>query len=212
MPDDRAKTMGHKVNIRRRLDTDLIVGNTLETVMSQQLALMPKRQIIFAGFVVFVFGTSSFEIISEFVAGETFSEMADDLGRFGLSLAVLLIASYEYLAQKKALRELRQQLTTSRGRLASLEPKTVEIANQYRAVMQRQFDAWQLTESEQDVVVLMLKGLSFREIAQLRVTQEKTVRQQASAVYRKAGVASRNELAAWFFEDLLDPDGDAHAR
>ena len=50
----------------------------------------------------------------------------------------------------------------------------------------------------------MLKGLSFREIAELRETREKTVRQQASSVYRKAGVAGRNELAAWFFEDMLE--------
>ena len=71
--------------------------------------------------------------------------------------------------------------------------------------MQRQFEAWQLTESEQDVVILMLKGLSFREVAELRETREKTVRQQASTIYRKAGVGGRNELAAWFLEDLLVP-------
>ena len=71
--------------------------------------------------------------------------------------------------------------------------------------MQKQFDAWQLSKSEQDVVIAMLKGLSFREIANLRGTREKTVRQQASTVYRKAGVGSRNELTAWFFEDMLEP-------
>ena len=54
-------------------------------------------------------------------------------------------------------------------------------------------------------MIMMLKGLSFREIAELRETREKTVRQQASSVYRKSGVTSRNELAAWFFEDLLGP-------
>lgn len=54
-------------------------------------------------------------------------------------------------------------------------------------------------------VIGMLKGLSFREIAQLRDTREKTMRQQASSVYRKAGVSSRNQLAAWFFEDMLEP-------
>ncbi|MBG6159938.1 hypothetical protein IWQ52_006026 [Labrenzia sp. EL_159] len=31
------------------------------------------------------------------------------------------------------------------------------------------------------------------------------MRKQASAVYRKAGVSSRNELTAWFFEDMLEP-------
>ena len=49
-------------------------------------------------------------------------------------------------------------------------------------------------------------------IAQLRETREKTVRQQASGVYRKAGVASRNELAAWFFEDMLSPPSEADAK
>ncbi|WP_298812376.1 hypothetical protein [uncultured Roseibium sp.] len=72
-------------------------------------------------------------------------------------------------------------------------------------MMQKQFDAWNLTGSEQDVVIGMLKGLPFREIAGLRQTREKTVRQQTSSVYRKAGVSSLNELTAWFFEDMLDP-------
>lgn len=31
------------------------------------------------------------------------------------------------------------------------------------------------------------------------------MRKQGSAVYRKAGVSSRNELTAWFFEDMLEP-------
>lgn len=175
------------------------------------LGQMSKRQAIFAIFVLFVFGTSAFEIVSEFASGETVSEMADDLGRFSLSLAVLLVFSYEYRAQQNALIQLRHQLRKSHGGLSRLEPQSVKIANQYRNVMQRQFDAWQLTKSEQDVVILMLKGLSFREIAQLRDTREKTVRQQASTVYRKADVTSRNELAAWFFEDLLEPSPSLEA-
>jgi len=51
--------------------------------------------------------------------------------------------------------------------------------------------------------MLLLKGLSIKEIAALRETHEKTVRQQASAIYRKAGVAGRHAFAAWFIEDLL---------
>jgi len=173
--------------------------------MLEKLAQLPKRQTIFASFALFVFGTSGLEIITEFSEGESLGEMLDDLCHFAFSAIVLLAFVHEFLAQQKALRELQQQLTAFKGRLSNLEPQTLEIANQYRAVMQRQFDEWRLTESEQDVVVLILKGLSFREIAQLRETREKTVRQQASTVYRKANVGSRNELAAWFFEDILEP-------
>ncbi len=64
----------------------------------------------------------------------------------------------------------------AKGQLARLDTQTQEFANQYRAVMQKPFDAWNLTASEQDVVIGMLKGLSFRKIAGLRETREKTVR------------------------------------
>ena len=176
--------------------------------MLDSITQMPKRYTLFAIFVFFVFGTSIFEIISEFAVGESLTEMADDLGRFVLSAIVVSLFVYEYWNQQKALQALQQKLGKFKSGLSNLEPKAAEIANRYRNVMQRQFDAWQLTESEQDVVILMLKGLSFREIAQLRETREKTVRQQASSVYRKADVTSRNELAAWFFEDLLEPQKD----
>jgi len=173
--------------------------------MFDAIGQIPYRRMVFAIFVVLVFSTSAVEIIYEFAAGETLAAMADDLSRFALSAIVLAVFSYEYLGQQQALGELRGQLSKARGQLAQLDTKSLELASQYRAVMQKQFDAWNLTASEQDVVIGMLKGLSFREIAGLRETREKTVRQQASSVYRKAGVASRNELAAWFFEDMLDP-------
>ena len=164
-----------------------------------------SRQSIFTAFVLFVFGVSAYEIIFEFADGETLVSMSDDLSRFVLSAIILGVFVYDHRTRQQALKDLSGQLEKARGQLARLDANSPEIASQYRAVMQKQFDAWSLTASEQDVVIGMLKGLSFREIAGLRETREKTVRQQASAVYRKAGVASRHELAAWFFEDMLEP-------
>ena len=66
-----------------------------------------------------------------------------------------------------------------------------------------QFDLWGFSKSEQEIALLLLKGLSFKEIASIRNRQEKTVRQQASAIYRKSGVMGRYEFSAWFFEDML---------
>ncbi len=71
--------------------------------------------------------------------------------------------------------------------------------------IQKQFDAWQLTPAEAEVGLLMLKGLSHGEIAQLRNASERTIRDQARAVYRKSGVSGRTELSAFFLEDLLLP-------
>ena len=66
-----------------------------------------------------------------------------------------------------------------------------------------QFAEWGFTPSEEEVALLMLKGLSIKEISQARSTQEKTVRKQASAIYDKSNLGGRHELSAWFFEDLL---------
>lgn len=173
--------------------------------MIDSIASFPLRRALFMALVVCVFSISTVEIAGEFLAGETLHEMLDDLLRFVFSAALLAILIAERLAQRRELAELRGQLHKARGQLAKTDSQSVGLANQYRAVMQKQFDLWQLSASEQDVVIGILKGLSFREIAELRGTREKTVRQQASTVYRKAGVGGRNELTAWFFEDMLDP-------
>lgn len=68
-----------------------------------------------------------------------------------------------------------------------------------------QFSRWDLSTAEREVALLLLKGLSTREIASLRQTKEATVRQQAQSVYRKAGLEGRADLAAFFLEDLLTP-------
>ena len=183
-------------------------GGQWEQTMIDTIGQTSFQRTLFAVFLLFVFCTSGIEIVLEFAAGETLDSMADDLFRFLFSAVVLLVFVRERLAQQRALADLRGQLQKARGQLARFDTQSQMIARQYRAVMQQQFDAWRLTASEQDVVLMLLKGLSFREIAKLRETREKTVRQQASSVYQKAGVGSRNELSAWFFDDLLDPRFD----
>lgn len=64
---------------------------------------------------------------------------------------------------------------------------------------------WNLTPAERGVAQLQLKGLRHRDIAELRRTSERTVRQQALNVYRKSGLNGRSDLAAFFLEDLLLP-------
>jgi DNA-binding CsgD family transcriptional regulator len=69
----------------------------------------------------------------------------------------------------------------------------------------RQFLTWKLTEAERDVGLLILKGLSLKEIAAVRVTSERTIRAQARSIYAKAGLSGRAALSAFFLEDLLAP-------
>ena len=71
--------------------------------------------------------------------------------------------------------------------------------------MLKQFDRWKMTQAEIQVDMLMLKGLSHQEIADVRATSERTIREQARAVYRKTGLTGRSELSAFFLDDLLPP-------
>ncbi|MCB1786141.1 MAG: response regulator transcription factor [Chromatiaceae bacterium] len=68
-----------------------------------------------------------------------------------------------------------------------------------------QFDDWGLTPAEREVGLLILKGLSYKEIAVLRDVSEKTVRQQSFAIFRKGRLSGRAALSAYFLEDLLIP-------
>lgn len=69
--------------------------------------------------------------------------------------------------------------------------------------IQREFDKWNLTAAEREIAVLLLKGLRLKDIAEARGTSERTVRQQAQAVYKKSNLDGRFELAAYFIEDVM---------
>lgn len=74
-----------------------------------------------------------------------------------------------------------------------------------RMEMERQFRQWGMTDAEQEIGLLILKGLSHGEIAELRGTSETTVRQQAQSIYLKANLPGKRAFSAYFLEDLFMP-------
>ena len=81
--------------------------------------------------------------------------------------------------------------------------KTARLSGELFKVMNKQFSDWGLSPSEHEVALLLIKGMSMKEISELRQVKEKTVRQQATQIYAKSGYAGRHELAAHFIEDLM---------
>jgi DNA-binding CsgD family transcriptional regulator len=79
------------------------------------------------------------------------------------------------------------------------------LLNGLGEAIDQQFSRWNLTEAEREVALLLLKGLSLKEAAQVRATSERTIRAQARSLYAKAGVSGRAALSAFFLEDLLAP-------
>lgn len=95
--------------------------------------------------------------------------------------------------------EIRRLLKENRTAQASVKVASGELMS----VISQHFDQWQLSASERDIALLLIKGLSTQEVADLRQTKLGTVKSQSSAIYQKAGVRGRNELVAYFVEDLL---------
>lgn len=117
--------------------------------------------------------------------------------------AIWLVRRY-FLLRGRA-RRLESDLTHSRAEAAHWREQSRELLQGLGKAVDEQFARWQLTAAEKEVGLLLLKGLSHKEVAELRETSERTVRQQALALYRKAGIGGRAELSAFFFEDLLLP-------
>ncbi len=103
------------------------------------------------------------------------------------------------------LQEARAQVRRSGEDAAKWHLEAHAVLRGLGEAIDRQFERWQLTPAERDVALLQLKGLRHKEIADLRKTSERTVRQQALAIYRKSGLSGRSDLAAFFLEDLLLP-------
>ncbi len=108
--------------------------------------------------------------------------------------------------------QTRRRARLLQGRLRQAEWQMERFREESRAHLEglavaidRQLLRWSFSPAERDVALLLLKGLSLKEIAAARGTSERTVRQQALALYRKAGLSGRAELSAYFLEDLLVP-------
>lgn len=101
--------------------------------------------------------------------------------------------------------QLAEDLRRSREEAAHWRRENAELVAGLSAAIDTQLVSWGLTAAEREVALLLLKGLSHKEIADVRAVSETTVRQQARSLYRKAGLGGRNDLAAFFLEDLLGP-------
>ena len=120
----------------------------------------------------------------------------------GIFLAVLLVLGFEV----RRVIDLKRKVSIGQEEIQRLKKHLLEVISD-------EFHRWQLTDSEQEIALLLIKGYSMQEIARIRSVKEKSVRQQATRIYTKARVSNRNELTSYFIEDLLAPDsaGDMKA-
>jgi DNA-binding CsgD family transcriptional regulator len=146
---------------------------------------------------------SGIDLMIDFSAGTDFTHVAQEGVVFALSFIALGWLIFDIRRQTIEISTLRDELAAARKPEHKPEKYVLDAKINLSQVISHQFDDWQLTTSEKDVGWLLLKGLSLKEIAAIRQTLEKTVRQQASSIYKKAGLSGRHSFSAWFIEDAL---------
>jgi DNA-binding CsgD family transcriptional regulator len=121
-----------------------------------------------------------------------------------MSVGVVLLFRLSY-RQREEQRALIRDLDLARAQGQRWRSEARALIDGLGEAIDAQFSRWNLTEAEREVALLLLKGLSLKEIATVRATSERTVRAQARALYSKAGLTGRAALSAFFLEDLLAP-------
>ena len=144
-------------------------------------------------------GTTSGPVIAE---GSIF--LVGLIGAVFMADRLMQIVRSERSVREHAL-ALAEQLRVSEAEAARWRDESRDLLQGLGAAIDRQFERWALSPAEKEVALLLLKGLSHKELADVRSITEATARQQARAVYKKAGLTGRHDLAAFFLEDLLLP-------
>jgi DNA-binding CsgD family transcriptional regulator len=155
-----------------------------------------------------------FVIITFFVGADMAADLSAGIGFVHLgieTIAVMFCLAGVWgsgLQLRRALqrsRDLHKHLAGTHADLIRAREEAEVVRAGLGAALDEQFERWELTSAQREVALLVLKGLSYKEVADLRQTAEHTVRNQALAIFKKAGLAGRAEMAAFFMEDLLLP-------
>jgi DNA-binding CsgD family transcriptional regulator len=142
------------------------------------------------------------DLLSDYHSGHAPLHFYIEIGAGLLALVGVALFVNHAWSLHEAADNIARDLKASEEEAARWRAEAQSALEGMGAAIERQMDKWGLTEAERDVTLFLLRGLSHREIAEQRKTSEGTVRQQALAIYRKAGLEGRSGLAAFFLEGL----------
>lgn len=144
-----------------------------------------------------------FDVFREYSSGETTLHLVFEVIIAGLGT---IWSFYLLLSWRNTSEELYQVKVA----LAQSDVETQKWREEYSKLLRgvassidQEFTRWGLTPAEKEVGIMLLKGMSFKDISDLRKTSEKTTRQQATYIYQKSNLPGRAELAAYFLDDFF---------
>lgn len=155
---------------------------------------------------------AAIDLVSDVREGATIAHVVVEGAILLIGLLGAALVARRLMTVTRVARAASEQVRALAGELAQSTVDAARWRSEARNLMRGlsqaiddQFDRWQLSPAEKEVGLLLLKGLSHREIAQVRSVTAATTRQQARALYKKAELSGRHDLAAFFLEDLMLP-------
>ena len=151
-----------------------------------------------------------FGVVVVLIGWDLYIDFSEGVGFWHIAVesVIFVVAVIGIVLMWRQLDRGRSDLVEARVEAAQWKQESAALLEGLGAAIERQFGRWDLSAAEADVGLFLLKGMSHKEIASLRNTSERTVREQARAVYRKSGLPGRSALSAFFLEDLLLPHED----
>ena len=170
------------------------------------IKIINKERLLISVFITLVSSFMLLDIIDDWYEGISLYHILPEIFVmiFGMGTVGYLFVRYAK-SRHKVLYETRTELVEAKKLASDWQKQAAKFREGLSKAIDTQLELWSLTHAERDVAYLLLKGFSLQEIANLRQTSEKTVRQQSSVIYKKSGLSGRIELSAFFLEDLLAP-------
>lgn len=91
----------------------------------------------------------------------------------------------------------------SATRIKSMGKQLDVAAGQFENHLGEMFASWDLSQSEQSVAILAMKGFSNAEVSDMRGTSISTIKSQMNSIYKKSGLTNRQQLISFLVEELL---------
>ena len=152
----------------------------------------------------------AWDIHGDLVEGTTFSHILTE-SIMMLAATVGALYFWHWLqVSRQMTRDQKRTLEKAQAEMARWQEEERGLLQNLREVIDKQFTEWGFSSTDREIAYFLLNGLSLKEIAELRGSTDKSIKQQAYMLYRKAGLGGRTELSAYFLGELIHKDTSPH--